>query len=141
MVAGSRTTVVVAGTDAAVCEVLARIAEAAGHEAVRVTELDKVPGAVVTAAADALLLDLGPESLGVLTELRSRAEPVADAVRVVVLGTGPANARLAWQAGADVVLVRPFAATELQAELASALGRSDSDRGALRVAKAAELAV
>ena len=141
MVAGSRSTVLVANTDAAVCEVLARIVEAAGHEAVRVAELDKVAAAVVTAAADALVLDLGPDSLGVLTELRSRAEPLADAVRVAVLGTGPANARLAWQAGADVVLVRPFAAADLQAELAAALARGDVDRWALRVARAAELAV
>lgn len=141
MAAGSRTTVVVAATDDAVCEVLARIVEATGHEAVRVTELGQVAGAVATAAADALVLDLGPDSLGVLTELRASGTPVADAVRVVVLGTGPANARLAWQAGADTVLVRPFAATELQAELAASLARPDADRLALRVTKAAELAV
>lgn len=137
---GSRTTVLVANTDAAVCEVLARIAEAAGHEAVRVTDLEKVATAVVTSAADALVLDLGADSLAVLTELRSHSEPVADAVRVVVLGTGPANARLAWQADADAVLVRPFAATELQDELAAALARSDPERRSLRLERAAALA-
>ena len=137
---GSRATVLVANTDAAVCEVVARIVEAAGHEAVRLTEADQIASAVVTAAADAVVLDLGAESLAVLTELRSHHEPVVKAVRVVVLGTGPANARLAWQADADAVLVRPFAATGLQAELASSLERNEAERRSLRIARSAALA-
>jgi DNA-binding response OmpR family regulator len=125
-------TVVVANRDATVCEVLARIVEADGLAAVRVTDPADLGGAVVSAPADAVVLDLGPDAPEHLRSLRAADHPRAAAARVVVISTGPANALLAWQAGADAVLTRPFPAEGLQHAVTSSLRRTDDERQALR---------
>ncbi len=130
--ASSSRTVVVANPDEAVCEVLARIVERAGHTAVRVTDPAQASSAVLSAAADALVLDLGADTVDQLRALRSGGAQRGTDARAIVISTGPANALLAWQADADAVLTRPFAATALDDELAAALERTDADRAALR---------
>ena len=134
--AGSRVTVVVANTDETVCEVLARVVEAGGHEAVRVTDAGLRSAArCQSAPADALVLDLGAGNVEQLRALRAGDHPRATESRAIVISTGPANALLAWQAGADAVLTRPFPAEELQAALTEVLGRSTADREATRAAQ------
>ena len=133
--AGSRVTVVVANTDETVCEVLARVVEAGGHEAVRITDPGLVSGAVQSAPADALVLDLGAGNVEQLRSVRAGDHPRATESRAIVISTGPANALLAWQAGADAVLTRPFPAEALQTALTEALGRSTADREATRAAQ------
>ncbi len=137
---GARTTVVVANADETVCEVLARIVEAAGNEAVRVTDPSQVSGAVVSAPADALVLDLGADTVEQLRALRAGDHPRSTEARAIVISTGPANALLAWQADADAVLTRPFAAEALQHALTAALGRSEAERAALRAQQVQSLA-
>ena len=129
----------VANGDTTVCEVLARVVEAAGHEAVRVTDESLVSGAVLSAPAEALVLDLGAGNVEQLRSLRAGDHPRSTESRAVVISTGPANSLLAWQAGADAVLTRPFHAEELQAALTEALGRNDGDREATRSAEVAAL--
>ena len=129
---GSRPTVVVANPDATVCEVLARIVEAAGNEAVRVTDASQVNGAVVSAPAEAVVLDLAADTVEHLRGLRAGDHPRAAEVRAVAISTGPANALLAWQAGADAVLTRPFRSTELQEAIAATVARSAEERAAER---------
>ena len=141
MAAAGAATVIVASPEADVCEVLARVVEAAGHHADRVTKLEGVTRAVVASGADALLLDAGAANLDLLKELRTHDEPLASAVRVIVIGSGPASARLAWQAGADAVLHRPFAATEIGAAVTATVGRSDTERLSERAAQLAALDV
>ncbi len=133
----ARSVVVACGDDDG-REVLARVAEAAGLRAVRLdAELD-VAEAVVAGGADAVVLDLGAANLEVLARLRARPDDAAQAARVVVVGTGPAGGRLAWQAGADAFLARPFHARDLQAALHDALAvRDGDDRLARRSAGAA----
>ena len=124
--------VYVASTDDTVREVLARVVEAVGHAAVRADHDARLTTTVVEAGANALVLDLGAANQEVLVALRAHPEPVAASVRVILIGTGPAGGRLAWQAGADGYLVRPFAATDLQGVLAGALDADDARRAQVR---------
>jgi DNA-binding response OmpR family regulator len=139
MADGGTATVVVANPDRDVCEVLARIVEAAGHRATRVTAIEDVSRAVTASGADVLLLDAGAANLDLLKELRSQDEPLATAVRAIVVGSGPASALLAWQADADAVLNRPFEATEIGAAIAVIQGRDDAERRSERTAQIAAL--
>ena len=138
------TTVFVASTDTTVCEVLARVVEAAGPQAIRGqvgSSATQVVGQVVDADADVLVLDLGADNHEVLSDLRGRGGPVATEVRVVVIGTGPATGRLAWLSGADGFLVRPFADTELIGAIDAALTASEADRASVRASAAEALRV
>lgn len=127
-----RTTVVVASADQTVCEVLARVVEAGGSEAVRVTDPTQVVGGVLSAPALALVLDLESANVDQLRALRGGDHPRSTSSRAVVIVSGPANALLAWQADADAVLTRPFAAEELQAAIAEVLVREPSERAGVR---------
>ena len=136
---GARVTVVVASTDPTVCEVLGRVVESGGHEAVRVTDAGLVSGAVLSAPADAAVLDLGAANVEQLRALREGGTDRGASARAVVISSGPANSLLAWQAGADAVLTRPFHADELTGALAEALGRSDAKRADRRATAIATL--
>ncbi|WP_421118195.1 hypothetical protein ACE2AJ_12305 [Aquihabitans daechungensis] len=133
--AAGRTTVVVACADQTVCEVLARVVETGGYEAVRVPDETQVAGAVLSAPADALVLDLGPGNVAQLRALRGGDHPRSTSSRAVVIVSGPANALQAWQADADAVLTRPFRSEELPAALAEALARDPQDRTPTRRAQ------
>ncbi|MGN6695708.1 MAG: hypothetical protein ACTHN0_16145 [Aquihabitans sp.] len=128
----ARTTVVVANADPTVCEVLARVVEADGYEAVRVTDPSQVVGGVLSAPALALVLDLEADNVHRLRELRGGDHPRSTSSRAVVIVSGPANALLAWQADADAVLTRPFKAEELQAAITEVLAREPLDRATVR---------
>lgn len=127
-------TILVANPDDQVREVLARVIETAGLDAVRLEGGANVVEAVVIAGAAGLVLDLGAGNLTALQALRARSEPAATNACVVVIGTGPAGGRLAWQAGADGFLVRPFHARDLQAAVIEALGLDAEGRTARRAA-------
>lgn len=137
--AAGRATVVVASADETVCEVLARVVEAGGFESVRVTDPTQVSGAVLSAPAEALVLDLGPDNVTQLRALRGGDHPRSTSSRAVVIVSGPANALLAWQADADAVLTRPFRSEELPAAIADALARPPQDRTPARQAQIAAL--
>jgi DNA-binding NtrC family response regulator len=128
--------ILVANPDEQVREVVARVVEAGGHEVVRLEPAADVTAAVVSSSAAGLVLDLGAANLAALQALRAEGSAAATDVRVVVIGTGPAGGRLAWQAGADGFLVRPFHARDLQAAVAEALAADDGARQARRTAGA-----
>ena len=134
-----RTTVVVACADPTVCEVLGRVVETGGYEAVRVTDDTQVTGAVLSAPAAALVLDLEAANVSQLRALRGGDHPRSTSSRAVVIVSGPANALLAWQADADAVLTRPFRSEELPAAIADALARPPQDRTPARQAQIAAL--
>ncbi len=137
--AGSQPPILIANPDEQVREVLARLVETAGLEAVRLDPAVDIPDAVVATTAAGLVLDTGPTNLSVLEAIRRRPETTAANVRVIVIGSGPAGGRLALQAGADGFLVRPFGARDLQAEITDALGRGEAERHAWRTATATSL--
>jgi DNA-binding response OmpR family regulator len=137
--AGSGQTVVVASSDRDVCEILARLVEADGYSAVRVTDADEVVGSVLSKQADALVLDAGSANLDLLKDLRSQGTAAASDVRVMMVGTGPASARLAWQQDADAVLTRPFRSTDVAAVVAAMLARSETERRSERAAQLAAI--
>lgn len=128
-------TVVVANVDDDAREVVARVVEAAGFDAVRVATGADV--AASTSSAAAVVLDLGANGLDVLRTLRG-SDGGAE-VPVVVVGTGPAGGRLALQAGADGFLVRPFHARDLQTAVTDAVARPAAERSDWRTATAAFL--
>ncbi|CAN5896361.1 hypothetical protein BH23ACT2_BH23ACT2_09450 [soil metagenome] len=142
-------TILVANPDNDAREVLARVVETAGFSAVRVASAAEVAQVTDTkggadtesgAGGNGLagaVVDLGADNLAVLEALRNGEH--GDAARVVVLGTGPANGRLALGAGADGYLVRPFHAHDLQAALTDALARPEVERAPWRTEAAAAL--
>ncbi len=132
-------TVVVANPDESAREVIARVVESGGSDAVRLDPATSPADAVVASQADAAVLDLGADTLDAVAALRQRTEPVAATVRVVVLGAGPATGRLALQAGADAYLQRPFHADELRTAIADALARPEAERSAWRTIALANL--
>lgn len=134
------TTILVASPDEQVREVLARVIEVGGHDAIRLDPSADVGDAVAAASAHGVVLDLGAGNLAALQALRARTEAGAAEARVIVVGTGPAGGRLAWQAGADGFLVRPFHARELQAALADALALDADGRQARRAAGSTDTA-
>jgi DNA-binding response OmpR family regulator len=137
--AGSQPPILIASADEQVREVLARLVETAGLEAVRLDPAVDIPDAVVATIAAGLVLDMGAGNQSVLEAIRRRTESTAANVRVVVIGSGPAGGRLALQAGADGYLVRPFHARDLQSAVTGALGRSEAGRHAWRAATAGSL--
>lgn len=130
--AGTSHTVVVANPDETVCEVLARLVERAGYSAVRSSEPGQAAAAVLSAAADAVVLDLAADTVEQLRALRGGGSQRGFDARAIVIATGPANALLAWQADADAVLTRPFKAEALEAALADALAADAGTRAAVR---------
>ena len=78
MTDGAKATLVVANLDATVCEVLARVVEAAGHEAVRVTDPTQVSAAVLqgkvvsVSVPDFYLIDIGKKSGGITASQATR---------------------------------------------------------------------
>ena len=132
---GPAVIVLVANPDEQVRELVARVVEDGGHEAVRLDPEADVATAVTASAAAAVVLDLGAGNLDALNAVRT----VSAETRVIVLDTGPAGGRLAWNAGADGFLVRPFHARELQAQVTDALERDEVARAALRRAQAEAL--
>ena len=137
--AGSEPPILIASPDEQVREVLARLVEASGLETVRLDPAVDIPDAVVATIAAGLVLDMGASNQSVLEAIRRRTETTAANVRVIVIGSGPAGGRLALQAGADGFLVRPFRATDLQAAVTDALGRSEAGRQSWRAATSAAL--
>lgn len=133
--------VLVASTDADACEVMARVVETASFDAIRLPPASSVTDAVVNSRPAGLLLDLGATNLETLRAVRDRSEAAAAQVRIVVIGTGPAGGRLAWQAGADGYLVRPFHAADLVAAFRDALARDEPARVSHRTEAATELTV
>ncbi|CAN5524378.1 hypothetical protein BH10ACT1_BH10ACT1_07180 [soil metagenome] len=134
------TIILVANPEEPAREVLARVVETVGLDALRLATDADVAEAVVQSGASAAVLDLGSANLAALEAIRARTEPAGAAARVIVIGTGPANGRLAFNAGADGFLVRPFHARELQSTLTEALALPDGSRAAHRESAAAALA-
>ncbi|MCU1452161.1 MAG: chemotaxis protein CheY [Acidimicrobiales bacterium] len=126
--------VLVVNDDTDACEIVARVIEAAGHEATRSHGHDEAVGLVANSGIDVVVIDLPGSGAGVhlLETLRTRPDEASSTVRVVVVGAGPANALFCWQSGADEFLVRPLDATELQEAVATVLTRPESARASYR---------
>lgn len=113
----------VAQADPNARELTARVAEAAGHHAVR---LDAVTAPEIVDAT------VGASALGLLVDLETLDPPVLRAVieaftvrrfpaSVVALVDGPESAKLATRLGAAVVLERPVHQRELDAAISRVL--------------------
>ena len=83
-------TLVVANDDPDACEVVARVLELDGHEVVRISNPEGVPGVVLDAGADGIVLDLMiggyGANLDALERLRARSETRGREVRCRVKG-------------------------------------------------------
>ena len=104
-----------------------------------VAAINELKAAVLSATADALVLDLGAGNADALRPLRDGGSQRGADVRAIVICTGPANALVAWHGDADEVLTRPFAATALESAIADSLRRPDDDRRARRAQQVAAL--
>ena len=135
-------TVVIANAGGTELELLTRIVDAAGFRACPVAggAVDGVVAAVAAEGAAITLLDVGTDNLGILEAIRSSDDAAVAANRVVVFGDGPANGRLAWQAGTDGLLLRPFHVDELRAALHEVAERPDDERDGARDAGLERLA-
>ncbi|HEY4376051.1 MAG TPA: response regulator [Acidimicrobiales bacterium] len=134
--------VLVVNDDPDILEVVARALESAGHAVSRCPDHDAAVGAVGVSAPDIVVIDLPGSGAGVglLESLRTRPEATVRDTRVLVIGSGPANATAAWQAGADGFLVRPFHARELAAQVDDIVARPDLARATHRATQLAALA-
>jgi DNA-binding response OmpR family regulator len=130
------TRVLVVDDDRDACELVARIVEAAGWGAARAHSGEEAISALTGGRPPfaAMVLDFvegGTEAgLRVLEEVRRRPE-LAD-VGVVVIPASRYDKEIAWRAGADAVLVRPFHADDLVNELYALFTRTPDERIAFR---------
>jgi DNA-binding response OmpR family regulator len=127
---------VVANDDPDACEVVARVLELDGHEVVRVSDPEAVPGVVLDARASGLVLDLMHGGYGAnldaFERLRTRFEAGGRDVRVVLVGAKASQALFAWQSGVDGFLLRPFHGDDLRRAVLDALGRTEKERKTYR---------
>lgn len=134
-------TVVVANAGGPELELLTRVVAAAGFRAHAVEGgPELVAPAVAAQSPGVVLVDLGVANTDAIESLRAHTNQNVSEVRVVTLADGPANGRLAWQAGTDGLLVRPFHVDELRDLLYEVLERPEPQRLNARIAGAQALA-
>lgn len=114
------------------CEVVARVLESDGHTAHRLGTAADAEALVSQVPVDVVVLDLqgsAPANRSLLTSLRQRSElePAA-----VVVGRSPSGGLLAFGAGADAYVVRPFHERDLRSAVAEVVARPAADRPAFR---------
>jgi two-component system, OmpR family, response regulator len=130
------TRVLVVDDDPDACELIARIIERHGMEAVRVHGHDQAMTELLGAinAFRAIVVDFshGGPAAGVALLEDVRSSDAVNDVPVIILTRLDQNRVFAWQAGADGYLVRPLHASELVAELDAVLARTPEERKAHR---------
>jgi DNA-binding response OmpR family regulator len=138
--ADAPSSVLVVNDDHDSCELIARLVESSGWRAQRCYDTDDAEKTLdrPMASFTAVVVDLstGLEGgLPVLAAARRQPHP-RGAVPVLVLSSRSDDETVAWQGGADSVMIRPFHASELLDELQTELRRSDAEREASRATKA-----
>lgn len=121
------------------CELIARLIESAGWRAQRCFDPDDAAKSLDRPMANftAVVVDLSSGLNGgieVLDAARRQPSPIGS-VPVVLLSSRAEDDAVAWQAGADGVMIRPFHANEFLDELRSILARTPDERTALRAQK------
>jgi DNA-binding response OmpR family regulator len=137
--ASGGSSVLVVNDDHDSCELIARLVESAGWKAQRCYDPDDAAKELDRASADftAVVVDLSTGLVGgidVLDAARRQPSP-RSMVPVMLLSSRAEDDTVAWQAGADGVMIRPFHANELLDELRSILSRTPDERSALRATK------
>lgn len=123
------------------CELIARLLERHGWEAVRAhSHTDAMqrinhPGPDPDEAVHGALVDFSSggtaSNLKLLDSIR-HGEPQARGLPVIILAGSSQNWTFAYQSGADAYLVRPFHADDLTSAVAAVLARSPEERAAYR---------
>lgn len=136
--AGS-SSVLVVNDDHDSCELIARLIESAGWSAQRCFDPDDAAKLLDRPMADftAVVVDLSTGLAGgmdVLDNARQQPSP-RGSVPVILLTSRAEDDSVAWQAGADGVMIRPFHANELLDEIRATLARTPDERTALRATK------
>jgi two-component system OmpR family response regulator len=128
--------VLVVDDDPDACELIARVVESHGMEAVRAHGHEQAMTELLGAinAFGAMVIDFahgGPSACVALLEDVRSSDAVHD-LPVVIITRVAQNRVFAWQAGVDAYLVRPLHGAELLAELDAVLTRSPGERDAHR---------
>lgn len=113
-------------------ELLFRLLATQGHHVGVVEEPPQAITVMGNEPPDVTVIDLsrsGPGAgLRVLDTIRRHPSESISEARVIVLGQERSNPVLAWESGADGVLVRPFRATELASEVTAVVHRPEASR-------------
>jgi DNA-binding response OmpR family regulator len=124
--------ILVVNDDEDSCELLCRLLENAGHSVVRAHNSEQAMGQLSVGRIDCMVLDLATGGIGqnlkLLDTIRTSMSRNVSGVRVVLVAQQTSNRMFSWQAGIDAFIVRPFHASELLAQVAEVLGRSDEER-------------
>ena len=136
---GGASSILVVNDDHDSCELIARLVESAGWKAQRCFDPDDAAKSLDRAMANftAVVIDLSTGLTGgieVLDAARRQPSP-RGSVPVMLLSSRLEETRVAWEAGADGVMIRPFHANEFLDELRSMLARTPDERTALRATK------
>ena len=125
----------VVNDDQAACELLCRVVEQTGALAVRAHDTSSAVEALAsTDGIGAVVLDFSSgtaNSFGVLDAIRQQAGE-APMPAIMMIATTSANRPLAFDAGVDEFLTRPFHADEFTAAVAEMISRSPEEREARR---------
>ncbi len=131
--------ILVVNDDRDSCELIARLVESAGWKVQRCFDPDDATKSLDRPMASyaAVVVDLTTGLTGgteVLDSARRQPSP-RGSVPVVLMTSRAEDDTIAWQAGADAVMIRPFHANDFLDELRSTLARTPDERTALRATK------
>lgn len=124
-------TILVASDNPAAAEVIARVLEEQGHAVKRMESDEQTLAALDETTTAVVISGLGGEEAdrsGLLGAIRENADARVGLARVVLVADGEADRATGWDLGADGVLIRPFHAVELIAEVGEVLARPDEER-------------
>jgi DNA-binding response OmpR family regulator len=137
--ASTASTILVVNDDQDSCELIARLIEHEGWPVQRCYVADEAIKAIDAPRSDftAIVVDLSDGLSGgvnVLDAVRRQATP-RDSVPVMLLSSRADDETIAWDAGADGVLIRPFHGNDFLDGLRSVLARTPDERAAFRATK------
>jgi DNA-binding response OmpR family regulator len=134
-------TILVVNDDHDSCELIARLIESDGWRAQRCYVPDDAIKSLDRPLANftAVIVDLSDGLTGGVPVLDAarRQPPPRGAVPVLLLSSRADDETVAWDAGADGVLIRPFHANDFLDGLRSVLARTPDERAQFRAAKTA----
>ncbi len=118
--------------------VLAKILRAAGYEVAEVADQQTTvsmltAGPVPVAGVIASFTTTGTSAgLRLLDAIRNHAESAVSGLRYLLVSDNPRQQLYGLQAGADAIIVRPYASVDLVEAVREMLGRDDEERVAYR---------
>ena len=127
--------ILVVNDDEDACELIARLMESAGWQAIRSHDLATVSGTIGKERPSGVVIDsmrFGiTTAFELLNEIRAGG-PEAQDVPVVIIAATDTNRLFAYQSGADGFVVRPVHADELLETMLNVLTRSPAERADFR---------